>query len=209
MPAGADLRLEHLDPADHVARRELRSGPENFIGIHFFSPVERMMLVEIILGKKTGDAALARRARLRARHQQDADRRQRHARLLRQPLRAALYARRPQMLIEGVPAAMIENVARMAGMPVGPLALNDETAIDLAQKIMKADQAATSAKARRCRRQMAADRRAWSTGTAASAARTARASTTIRRSRRRSGSGRASQSSIRRRSIRTRSTSAS
>src|SRR5690606_49828 len=42
-----------------------------------------------------------------------------------------------QMLIEGVPPAMIENSAKMAGMPVGPLALTDETAIDLAQKIMK------------------------------------------------------------------------
>ena len=42
-----------------------------------------------------------------------------------------------QMLIEGVPPAMIENAAKMAGMPVGPLALTDETAIDLAQKIMK------------------------------------------------------------------------
>jgi 3-hydroxyacyl-CoA dehydrogenase/enoyl-CoA hydratase/3-hydroxybutyryl-CoA epimerase len=42
------------------------------------------------------------------------------------------------MLIEGVPAAMIENVARMAGMPVGPLALNDETALDLSYKIMAA-----------------------------------------------------------------------
>jgi len=41
------------------------------------------------------------------------------------------------MLIEGVPAAMIENAARMAGMPVGPLALTDETAVDLAQKILK------------------------------------------------------------------------
>jgi 3-hydroxyacyl-CoA dehydrogenase/enoyl-CoA hydratase/3-hydroxybutyryl-CoA epimerase len=42
------------------------------------------------------------------------------------------------MLTEGVPAAMIENVGRMAGMPVGPLSLNDEIAIDLALKIMKA-----------------------------------------------------------------------
>jgi 3-hydroxyacyl-CoA dehydrogenase/enoyl-CoA hydratase/3-hydroxybutyryl-CoA epimerase len=40
------------------------------------------------------------------------------------------------MLIEGVPAPMIENAARAAGMPVGPLALTDETAVDLAQKIM-------------------------------------------------------------------------
>ena len=40
------------------------------------------------------------------------------------------------MLIEGVPPAMIENVAKQAGMPVGPLALNDETAIDLSHKIL-------------------------------------------------------------------------
>ena len=42
------------------------------------------------------------------------------------------------MLTEGVPAAMIENVARMAGMPVGPLSLNDEVALDLSLKIMDA-----------------------------------------------------------------------
>ena len=45
------------------------------------------------------------------------------------------------MLMEGVPAAMIENVGRMAGMPVGPLALNDEVAVDLAWKILKATEA--------------------------------------------------------------------
>ena len=42
------------------------------------------------------------------------------------------------MLAEGVPAAMIENVAKMAGMPVGPLALTDEIGIDLAWKILQA-----------------------------------------------------------------------
>jgi len=45
------------------------------------------------------------------------------------------------MLSEGVPPAMIENVARMAGMPVGPLALNDEVAVDLAWKILQATEA--------------------------------------------------------------------
>jgi 3-hydroxyacyl-CoA dehydrogenase / enoyl-CoA hydratase / 3-hydroxybutyryl-CoA epimerase len=42
------------------------------------------------------------------------------------------------MLLEGVPPAMIENVARMAGMPVGPLSLNDEVGLDLALKILAA-----------------------------------------------------------------------
>ena len=42
------------------------------------------------------------------------------------------------MLMEGVPAAMIENAAKMAGMPVGPLSLNDEVALDLAWKVLQA-----------------------------------------------------------------------
>ena len=44
------------------------------------------------------------------------------------------------MLTEGVPPAMIENVGRMAGMPVGPLSLNDEVAIDLGLKIVQGDE---------------------------------------------------------------------
>jgi 3-hydroxyacyl-CoA dehydrogenase/enoyl-CoA hydratase/3-hydroxybutyryl-CoA epimerase len=51
------------------------------------------------------------------------------------------------MLTDGVPAAMIENVGRMAGMPVGPLSLNDEVAVDLAWKILKATEADLGSKA--------------------------------------------------------------
>ena len=51
------------------------------------------------------------------------------------------------MLTEGVPAAMIENVARMAGMPVGPLSLNDEVGVDLGWKILKATEADLGPKA--------------------------------------------------------------
>ena len=112
--------------------------PAQFIGIHFFSPVEKMMLTEVILGKETGDKALAHCARFRRRDQEDAD--------LVNDTRG-FYVNRCvfryiheayDMLIEGVPAAMIENAAKMAGMPVGPLSLNDEVAIDLSQKILKA-----------------------------------------------------------------------
>jgi 3-hydroxyacyl-CoA dehydrogenase/enoyl-CoA hydratase/3-hydroxybutyryl-CoA epimerase len=122
-------------PITSLAKNSVR--PDNFVGIHFFSPVEKMMLVEIILGKKTGDRALAVAID--------------YARAIRKtPIvvndTRGFYVNRCvlrymaeafQMLIEGVPAAMIENAAKMAGMPVGPLALTDETAIDLAQKIMK------------------------------------------------------------------------
>jgi len=111
--------------------------PKNFIGVHFFSPVDRMMLVEIILGKKTGDKALATAI--------DYVRAIKKTPIVVNDTRG-FYVNRCvlrymaeafQMLIEGVPPAMIENAAKMAGMPVGPLALTDETAIDLAQKIMK------------------------------------------------------------------------
>ena len=112
-----------------------------FIGIHFFSPVERMMLVEIILGKETGDAALAMAL--------DFVRAIRKTPIVVNDSRG-FYASRVVgtylreghlMLTEGVPPALIENVARMAGMPVGPLSLTDEVAVDLAWKILKATEA--------------------------------------------------------------------
>ncbi|SER91392.1 3-hydroxyacyl-CoA dehydrogenase NAD-binding domain-containing protein [Rhizobium sp. NFR03] len=112
--------------------------PAQFIGVHFFSPVEKMMLTEVILGKETGDAALARALDY-------------VAAIKKTPIvvndTRGFYVNRCvfryiheayDMLIEGVPAVMIENVAKMAGMPVGPLSLNDEVAIDLSQKILKA-----------------------------------------------------------------------
>ena len=85
------------------------------------------------------------------------------------------------MLTEGVPAAMIENVGRMAGMPVGPLSLNDEVAVDLGLE----DPEGHRGRSRRRRRSTRGRRRCWtrwSRSAAASAARTARASTIIRQS---------------------------
>ena len=115
--------------------------PRRFVGIHFFSPVDRMMLVEVILGKKTGDAALAMAL--------DYVRAIRKTPIVVNNSRGfytsrvvGTYIREGHlMLAEGVPAAMIENVGRMAGMPVGPLSLNDEVAVDLAWKILKATEA--------------------------------------------------------------------
>jgi 3-hydroxyacyl-CoA dehydrogenase/enoyl-CoA hydratase/3-hydroxybutyryl-CoA epimerase len=109
-----------------------------FIGIHFFSPVERMMLVEIIMGKETGEVALATAL--------DFVRRIRKTPIVVNDSRGfytsrvvGTYIREGHlMLTEGVPPALIENVGRMAGMPVGPLALTDEVAVDLAWKILKA-----------------------------------------------------------------------
>jgi 3-hydroxyacyl-CoA dehydrogenase/enoyl-CoA hydratase/3-hydroxybutyryl-CoA epimerase len=114
------------------------SRPKQFIGIHFFSPVDKMLLVEVILGKKTGDKALA--AAL------DYVRAIRKTPIVVNDTRG-FFANRcvlnylsegHRMLIEGVPAAMIENAGKMAGMPVGPLSLTDEVAIDLCWKITQA-----------------------------------------------------------------------
>ena len=121
--------------------------PQRFIGIHFFSPVARMLLTEIILGKETGDKALATALD--------------YVRMIRKtPIvvndSRGFYANRcviayllesHLMVLEGIPPAMIENVARMAGMPVGPLALSDETALDLGLKIVRAAEADLGASA--------------------------------------------------------------
>jgi len=112
-----------------------------FIGIHFFSPVEKMMLVEVILGKNTGDVALATAL--------DYTRQIGKTPIVVNDSRG-FFANRCvlrftaeglEMLMEGVPPAMIENCAKMAGMPVGPLSLSDEVALDLVLKIMKATEA--------------------------------------------------------------------
>lgn len=115
---------------------------EQFIGIHFFSPVEKMLLVEIIKGKGTGDRAVAKAL--------DYVRQIRKTPIVVNDARF-FYANRciipyinegTRMVTEGVEPALIENAAKMVGMPLGPLQLTDETAIDLGAKIARATKAA-------------------------------------------------------------------
>jgi len=126
-------------PITGLAKTSAR--PEQFVGIHFFSPVEKMMLVEIIRGDQTGDAALATAL--------DYVRAIKKTPIVVNDARG-FFANRcvgayllegHKMLNEGIPAAMIENAGRQAGMPVGPLSLTDEVAVDLALKIVKATEA--------------------------------------------------------------------
>ena len=111
--------------------------PAQFIGIHFFSPVDKMPLVEIIVGKKTSDDTLARALDY-------------VAQLRKTPIvvndSRGFYTSRcfgtfvyegMAMLQEGVDPQLIENAAKMAGMPVGPLAVADEVTIDLQWKVIK------------------------------------------------------------------------
>jgi 3-hydroxyacyl-CoA dehydrogenase/enoyl-CoA hydratase/3-hydroxybutyryl-CoA epimerase len=118
---------------DSLAERSRR--PAQFVGLHFFSPVDKMPLVEVIRGPRTSDSALARALDL-------------VAQLKKTPIVVndgpAFYTTRVfctfvdegmQMLAEGVAPALIENGARLAGMPVGPLAVIDETTTSLRWKV--------------------------------------------------------------------------
>ncbi len=111
------------------------SKPENFIGIHFFSPVEKMPLVEIIVGKKTGKAAIAKAldyvGQIRKTPIVVNDSRGFYTSRCFGTYVMEGYA----MIGEGVTPALIDNVGRQSGMPVGPLAVGDEVAIDLSYKV--------------------------------------------------------------------------
>ena len=137
MPSGAIFASNTSTlPITSLAQASKR--PKNFIGIHFFSPVDKMMLVEVILGKKTGDKALAMaldyiRAIKKTPIVVNDARGFYTSRVVMTYIREGLM-----MLGDGVPAAMVENIGRMAGMPVGPLTLADEVALDLAWKIVSA-----------------------------------------------------------------------
>jgi 3-hydroxyacyl-CoA dehydrogenase / enoyl-CoA hydratase / 3-hydroxybutyryl-CoA epimerase len=114
------------------------SRPEQFIGIHFFSPVEKMLLVEIIKGKETGDRAVAKAL--------DYVRQIRKTPIVVNDARF-FYANRciipyinegARMITEGVAPALIDHAAELLGFPVGPVQLTDETSIDLGAKIARA-----------------------------------------------------------------------
>ncbi|MEO0701220.1 MAG: 3-hydroxyacyl-CoA dehydrogenase NAD-binding domain-containing protein [Pseudomonadota bacterium] len=127
-------------PISDLAKASAR--PQQFIGIHFFSPVDKMMLVEIIRGKETGDRAVAKAL--------DFVRQIRKTPIVVNDARF-FYANRCiipyinegiRMVGEGVAPALVENAAKLVGMPLGPLQLVDETSIDLGVKIAKATRAA-------------------------------------------------------------------
>ena len=117
--------------ADHVA------DPARFIGLHFFSPVERMPLVEVIVGKETSartvSDALAFVARLRKTpivvHDSPG--------FYTSRVFCAYIDEAMAMLAEGVSPALIENAARLAGFPVPPLAVIDEVSLDLQKLVIE------------------------------------------------------------------------
>lgn len=111
--------------------------PASFIGLHFFSPVDRMQLLEIIVGEKTSDETLARAM--------DYARRIRKTPIVVRDSRGfytsrvfAVYVNEGMALLkDGVRPALIENAAVQAGMAVGPLTVTDEVTIELVHKVNK------------------------------------------------------------------------
>jgi len=121
-------------PISSLAKASRR--PEKFVGIHFFSPVDKMKLVEIIRGQRTDDQTIARAYDY-------------VLALGKLPIvvndSRGFYTSRTfgtyvmegaAMVGEGIPAPVIENAAVQAGMPVGPLAVLDETSLSLAVHVL-------------------------------------------------------------------------
>lgn len=120
-------------PISGLAKASRR--PQSFIGLHFFSPVDKMPLIELIVGDKSSDEAIARGLD--------------YVKQIRKtPIvvndSPGFYTSRVfatsadegmTMLAEGVGPALIENAARMAGYPVGPLAVTDEVTLELSYRI--------------------------------------------------------------------------
>jgi 3-hydroxyacyl-CoA dehydrogenase/enoyl-CoA hydratase/3-hydroxybutyryl-CoA epimerase len=115
---------------------EASSRPDNFIGIHYFSPVDKMPLVEIIRGEKTSDETLAKAldyvGKIRKTPIVVNDSRGFYT----SRVFATYVVEGLAMLKEGLVPALIENVGKASGMPVGPLALADEVSIGLMHHIM-------------------------------------------------------------------------
>jgi 3-hydroxyacyl-CoA dehydrogenase/enoyl-CoA hydratase/3-hydroxybutyryl-CoA epimerase len=111
--------------------------PEEFIGLHFFSPVERMPMVEIILGEKTGDQALAKSMD----YVQAIGMTPIVVRDSRGFFTSRVFAtyimEGMAMVKEGVKPALIENAGKIAGMPVGPLEVVDATSLKLSWDVRR------------------------------------------------------------------------
>ena len=113
---------------------EAADNPENFIGIHFFSPVDKMPLVEIICGDKTSDLALAKAF--------DYTKQIRKTPIVVNDSLGFFTSRTfgtyldegNRMVIEGANPVRVDNLGKAIGMPVGPLTVHDEVSLELTRK---------------------------------------------------------------------------
>ncbi|MFD1860331.1 3-hydroxyacyl-CoA dehydrogenase [Aeromicrobium camelliae] len=109
--------------------------PEDFIGIHFFSPVDKMQLVEIIVGEKTSDEAIARAIDYTKQIKKTPIVVNDSRGFFTSRVFGTLVMEGAQLLGEGVNPVRIERAASLAGFPGQPLAMIDEVSLTLPQKI--------------------------------------------------------------------------
>ena len=109
--------------------------PQDFIGMHFFSPVDKMPLLEIVVGEKTSDAAIARALDIAAIIKKTPIVVNDSRGFFTSRVIGTFMGEAVAMLGEGVPAPSIEQAGLQAGYPTGPLALFDEVSLTLGRRI--------------------------------------------------------------------------
>ena len=109
--------------------------PSNFIGLHFFSPVEKMPLLEIIIGEKTSDETLARAFDFSRQIQKTAIVVNDSVGFYTSRTIGTKIDEANQMVAEGLDPVRIESMCRAVGFPVGMLALHDEVSLSLSLDI--------------------------------------------------------------------------
>jgi len=110
--------------------------PSRFIGLHFFSPVERMQLVEVIAGNDTSERTIADAFALVGRLRKTPILVHDSPGFYTSRVFCAYIDEAMAMLTEGVSPALIENAARLAGFPAPPLAVTDEVSLDLQRHVI-------------------------------------------------------------------------
>ncbi|TJY63240.1 3-hydroxyacyl-CoA dehydrogenase [Sinimarinibacterium sp. CAU 1509] len=111
--------------------------PKQFIGIHFFSPVEKMPLVEIIVGEQTSEETIAKTLDYVGQLKKTPIVVRDFPGFFTSRVFGTFTQEGLRMLLDGVQPALIENAAKLAGFPVGPLAVSDEVTLTLQQSIFK------------------------------------------------------------------------
>ena len=109
--------------------------PANFIGIHFFSPVEKMPLVEIICGEQTSDEALAKAFDFARQIGKTAIVVNDSLGFFTSRTFGSYFDEGCKLLLEGVDPILIDNLGKQIGMPVGPLTVLDEVSLELMRKV--------------------------------------------------------------------------
>jgi 3-hydroxyacyl-CoA dehydrogenase/enoyl-CoA hydratase/3-hydroxybutyryl-CoA epimerase len=109
--------------------------PAEFVGMHFHSPVDRMELVEVVVGKESGQAALAKALDLVRKIGKTAIVAHDSPFFYTSRVFDSYIREGMEMLSDGIEPIMIDQVGKLAGMPRGPLELTDDVAIDLVSRI--------------------------------------------------------------------------